>query len=72
MSTRTVSLQYQAAEVRNVALGTKAQAETPAWKKRHGTPEGERRKEQQLANLFAAADTLDRLVEAEKRRAAKA
>lgn len=66
-----IPLIQQAAEVRNEALGERSMLTNAGWMKRHGTPEGLARKKDQVATLFAAADTLDRLAEAERRGAAR-
>lgn len=72
MTTHDIPVLAQAAEVRNVALAERSMLSNPAWRRRHEkTGWSIPRKEEQVAALFAAADTLDALVEAEKR-AAKA
>lgn len=62
MGDAPIPLAYQAAEVRNVALAERSCLTNPAWLKRHEkTGWSIARKQQQIASLFAAADTLDRL-----------
>lgn len=61
-----IPLSEQAAEVRNVALAEQSMLTNSAWLRRHEkTDWSVARKRQQVGALFAAADTLDRLVASE-------
>jgi hypothetical protein len=66
-----IPIGQQASEVRNAALAERSCLTNAAWRKRHERTEWSiPRKREQIAALFAAADTLDRLAADEGRRAA--
>lgn len=68
MTMPDIPVRTQAAEVRNVALAERSMLSNPKWRQRHEKTEWSvPRKQEQVAALFAAADTLDRLSASEAR-----